>query len=141
MHLQNSPLDLNLVLSEIHEPEAGAMVVFMGRTRIHNHGKEVSYLEYEAYPPMAEKMITEILETAIREYGLCSAYCIHRLGRVNLKEVSILVVTVSGHRGEGYEANRYILDRVKHEVPIWKHEFYTDGTETWVENCKHHSND
>lgn len=137
MHLTEEKLNLDSILSSIQAPNAGAIVSFIGRTRKYNEGKEVTHLEYEGYPPMAEKMIGDIVQTAIQKFELENAYCIHRLGRVELEETSILVVTVSGHRGEGYEANRYILDRVKHEVPIWKHEYYTDGTKTWVANCNH----
>ena len=115
------------------------MVMFSGEVRNHNAGKEVSYLEYEAHVPMAEKMIVEILTAAKQQWGLHFACCVHRIGKLEVGESAVVVITSHAHRGESYEANQYIIDRVKHEAPIWKHEYYTDGTSQWGGNCNCHA--
>jgi molybdopterin synthase catalytic subunit len=110
-------------------------VLFSGEVRDNNKGRAVTHLEYEAYEPMANKMIDEILQEAISRFKLNQTLCVHRLGRVGISGCAVVVITGSGHRKEAYDANRYIIDRVKNEVPIWKHEFFTDGTSEWGQNC------
>jgi molybdopterin synthase catalytic subunit len=114
------------------------MVIFSGEVRILNNGKEVDYLEYEAYEPLAQKLIMQIVNDAKEKWKLNNAYCIHRLGRLEISDCAIIVITCSVHRSEAYKANQYIIDRVKSEVPIWKNEHFTDGTNQWGSNsdCK-----
>ena len=83
----------------------------------------------------ANKMIQEILEEAISCFRLNQAVCVHRLGRVEISGCAVVVITGAGHRKEAYDANSYIIDRVKNEVPIWKHEFFADNTSEWGQNC------
>lgn len=85
---------------------------------------------------MTEKMIASILEEAKVKWSLNKAVCVHHTGRVEILGCAVVVITASAHRSAAYEANQYIIDRVKHEVPIWKHEFFTDGTSEWGENCE-----
>jgi len=132
------PIDLPSIISMGHHPMAGGMVLFSGEIRNHSLGKEVKFLEYEAYTPLAEKIIKEIISTAKERWKLHFALCIHRIGRLEIGESAVAVVTSHAHRGESYEANKYIIDRVKHEVPIWKNEFYTDNTSRWGGNCHCH---
>jgi molybdopterin synthase catalytic subunit len=132
------PIDLPGLIGLAHHPKAGGIVLFSGEVRNHNAGKEVCYLEYEAYIPMAEKMIKEIVNNAKEKWALHFACCIHRVGKLELCESAVVVITSHSHRGESYEANKYIIDRVKHEVPIWKNEFYKDGTSQWGGNCHCH---
>ena len=110
-------------------------MLFSGEVRNDNKGREVTHLEYEAYEPMANKMIAQILEEAKVRFNLNQAVCVHRLGKVEISGCAVVVITGSGHRKEAYDANRYIIDRVKNDVPIWKHEFFTDGTSEWGQNC------
>lgn len=110
-------------------------MLFSGEVRDNNKGREVTHLEYEAYEPMADKMIDEIIGEAISRFKLNQAVCVHRLGRVEISGCAVVVITGAGHRKEAYDANRYIIDKVKNEVPIWKHEFFTDGTSEWGQNC------
>lgn len=133
-HISESPIDFNLIQQAFDE-RAGAVVVFSGNVRNHNVGKEVLYLDYEAYDAMANKMIAEIIATAIEKFSLYKAICVHRKGKVALGEAAVIVVTASAHRDEAYEANRYIIDRVKYEAPIWKQEFFKDETSEWSHNA------
>jgi len=134
-----APLDIVGLLSGAHHPSAGAIVLFSGEVREHNKGREVAYLEYEAYPPMAIRMIHEILAETKEKWGLQHAIAQHRIGRLAIGESAVVVITASSHRREAYEANRHIIDRIKHEVPIWKCEYYTDGSHQWGNNCNCHA--
>lgn len=134
-HLQYTGLNYSKLFDGFRNPNSGAVVLFSGEVRNNNKGREVTHLEYEAYEPMAEKMIGEIIEDAISRFKLNQAVCVHRLGRVEISECAVVVITGAGHRKEAYDANRYIIDRVKNEVPIWKHEFFIDGTSEWGQNC------
>lgn len=128
-------IDVAALLAEVNDPGAGGLVVFAGLVRDTNHGRAVSFLEYEAYMPLAGKVIAEILAAAREKWPLQAAIARHRTGRVNIGEVAVAVITASAHRGEAYAANRYIIDRIKHEAPIWKCEHYADGTKEWGNNC------
>jgi molybdopterin synthase catalytic subunit len=85
--------------------------------------------------PLAEKMIAEILEEAKRRWTLSIAIAQHRIGRLEVGETAVVVITASPHRSEAYAANRHIIDRIKHEALIWKCEYYRDGTKEWGNNC------
>lgn len=134
-HISASPIDIAALLTLAHHPKAGAVVLFSGETRNESHGKEVSFLEYEAQESMADKMIEEILITAKERWKLHIAIAVHRIGKVLVSEPAVIVITASAHRSEAYTANRYIIDRIKHEVPVWKCECFTDGTKKWGGNC------
>jgi molybdopterin synthase catalytic subunit len=133
--ISDQPIDLGALLTTAHHPKAGAVVLFSGEARNHNLGKEVDYLEYEAFIPMAEQMIGEIIEESCKKWTLDYAICQHRIGKVSICESAVCVITASAHRKEAYEANQYIIHRVKHEVPIWKKEYFKGGTFTWGNNC------
>jgi len=122
-------------MQQAHHPNAGGIVLFSGDVRNHNNGKSVLYLEYEAYVPMAEKTIQEIVQSAIQQWNLHYAIAVHRIGTLEISESAVVVVTSHSHRKEAYEANQYIMDRIKNEAPIWKCEHYTDGTYVWGKNC------
>jgi len=134
-HVQHTPIQYSELFNDFRNPNSGAVVLFSGEVRDNNKGREVTHLEYEAYEPMSNKMIDEILNEAISRFKLNQAVCVHRLGRVEISGCAVVVITGAGHRKEAYDANRYIIDRVKNEVPIWKHEFFADGTSEWGQNC------
>jgi molybdopterin synthase catalytic subunit len=131
----DQPIDLVGLLAAGHHPAAGAVVLFSGEVRESNKGREVAFLEYEAQVPMAEKIIAEILVEARERWNLTVAIAQHRIGRVEIGETAVVVITASVHRSEAYVANRHIIDRIKHEAPIWKCEHYRDGTKEWGNNC------
>ena len=133
------PINLCSMVAKAHHPKAGAIVLFSGEVRNHSHKRPVSHLFYECYKPMAEKMITKIVAEAKVKFNLHEALCVHRVGKVQIEETAVVVITASSHRNEAYEANRYIIDRVKHEAPIWKKEFFEDGTHEWGHNCSCHA--
>lgn len=134
-HISHKDINYAELFNEFRDPNSGAVVMFSGEVRDNNKGKAVTHLEYEAYVPMAEKMIGEIIQTAIKKWPLNKAVCVHRVGKVDVCGCAVVVITSSAHRAAAYEANRYIIDRVKFEAPIWKHEFFVDGTSEWGQNC------
>ncbi len=138
LYISSMPLDPAALLSRAHHSKAGAVVLFSGEVRDGNGGKEVEYLEYEAHLSMASKMIHAILEEARTKWSLNIVIAQHRVGKVEVGESAVVVITSSAHRKEAYAANRFIIDKIKHEVPIWKCEYFTDGTKEWGGNCNCH---
>ena len=128
-------IDLVALLQKSHCASAGAVVLFSGEVRNHNIGKAVRFLEYEAHISMASKMIAEILLAARNRWSLSIAEAQHRIGKVKISESAVVVITASAHREAAYASNRYIIDRIKHEVPIWKCEYFADGSKEWGNNC------
>lgn len=110
----------------------GAVISFLGTTRTPNKGLEVTYLEYEAYPAMAERIMAQIIAEMRERWTLGRVALWHRLGRVNPQQGSVLIVVSSPHRPEAFEACRYCIERVKQILPVWKKEFLADGSH-WVE--------
>ncbi len=133
------PLDMVMLLAGAHHPGAGAVVLFSGEVRNSNKGLAVNFLEYEAYIPLATTLIAEIMEEARRKWQLHIAIAQHRVGKVAVGDTAVVVITASAHRSEAYAANRYIIDRIKHEAPIWKCEHYADGSREWGNNCNCHT--
>ena len=134
-YISDKLLDVVGLLAQSHDPKAGALVLFSGDVRDNNIGKDVAYLEYEAHNSLASKMIKEILEEAIVKWNLNLAIAQHRIGKVAVGESAVVVITSSAHRKEAYQANRHIIDRIKHEAPIWKCEVFSDGKKQWGNNC------
>ncbi|MYD73878.1 MAG: molybdopterin converting factor [Chloroflexi bacterium] len=118
----------NLVLSS----EAGAVSLFMGVVRDNNLGRDVDYLEYDAYPAMATKVMRQIAGEIRERWDVLDIAMHHRIGRLEIGEASVAVAVASAHRGEGIEACHYGIDRLKAIVPIWKKEVWADGEE-WIE--------
>jgi molybdopterin synthase catalytic subunit len=122
---------------ELTDGAAGGYVSFEGWVRDHNEGREVSRLEYEAYSELAVEEGDRIVGEALGRFPIKHALCIHRLGELAIGEMAVWVGASSAHRAEAFEACRYIIDEVKHRLPIWKKEFYLSGDSGWVgcERC------
>lgn len=121
-------------------PAVGGIVYFQGVVRDHNEGKAVSSLEYEAYIPMANKVGEDILTRAKEKFDIVDAYCIHRIGHLDINDTAVWVITTGHHRKEAYDASQYIINTVKGEVPIWKQEHYVNENSKWVacHRCEEH---
>ena len=120
------------VIQAVEADDAGAIVPFLGTVRNNTDGRKVSYLEYEAYAPMAEKKMAEIAQEIREKWGLDRVAMIHRVGRLEIGEVSVAIAVASTHRKEAFEACKYAMDRLKQIVPIWKREVWEDGEQEWV---------
>ena len=115
---------------------SGAIVIFWGRVRNHNEGRAVTGLEYSAYDELANKEGTRIVEEAQARFGLDAVRSAHRVGSLTVGDAAIVVEVASGHRGDGFDACRWIVDEIKARVPIWKCEHYLEGDKQWV-MCHH----
>ena len=112
----------------------GAVTTFVGLVRDINLGRKVLYLEYEAYEPLAIKALEQICDEAAREWPGVRLAVHHRIGRLAIGEASIVIAAASAHRAHAFAAARYVIERVKQIVPIWKHEFF-EGGEVWIEGA------
>lgn len=135
----HSAIDIAAVRAALFDPTCGAAVIFEGWVRDHNEGRAVERLEYEVYEPLAVKEGITIIAEARDRWGIAKAVAVHRAGKLELKDVAVVVGVVSAHRDEAYRASRYIIDELKTRLPIWKKEHYADGEALWVNcrNCGH----
>jgi molybdopterin synthase catalytic subunit len=128
-------IDTDAARRELLDLGAGGYVSFEGWVRDHNEGQEVTRLEYEAFEDLGVKEGERILAEALRRFPIKHALCIHRVGSLDLGGMAVWVGVSSAHRGEAFDACRYIIDEVKHRLPIWKKEYYRSGNSGWV-NCE-----
>ncbi len=128
-------IDAALARRALEDPACGGFVSFEGWVRNHNEGLEVRRLEYETFAALGLKEGERIVQDAIKRFGVERAACIHRVGSLGIGDLAVWVGVSSRHRGEAFAACRYIIDEVKHRVPIWKKEHYVNGDSGWV-NCE-----
>lgn len=134
--LTDIAIDPSALTRTLKNDAAGAVVTFEGRVRDHNDGKAVDHLVYESYEKLAVKEAEAILKEAWERYPVLEAHCVHRVGKLEIGEVAVWVAVASAHRKEAFDACEFIIDSIKHRLPIWKKETYSDGTYEWV-NCRH----
>jgi molybdopterin synthase catalytic subunit len=133
IELTHEVIDSEAVVARLLRGEAGAVVTFDGVVRNNTRGRRTLHLEYEGYETMAMKEMRRIAERTVAEFpDLDRLAIVHRLGRLEITETSVLIVVTSPHRKTAFHACHYAIDRVKESVPIWKREFFEDG-EVWVE--------
>jgi adenylyltransferase/sulfurtransferase len=139
----NTAIDPNALRKQLADPSCGGFVSFEGWVRNNNEGHNVTQLEYEAFVDLAIKEGARIVNEAIQRFGVAQAACVHRVGALAIGDVAVWVGVSSGHRDEAFKACRYIIDEVKHRVPIWKKEHYVNGDSGWVncERCAEHADD
>jgi len=128
---QEAPIDINEITQKVGKDSDGAVVIFTGQARNQTGEKEVTRLEYQIYQEMAEKELEKILRDASAKWNLTDCVVIHRFGKVLPGQVSIIIGVSSPHRDEAYSSSRYIIDTIKKTVPVWKKEFYRDGS-SWI---------
>lgn len=120
-------------VSFLYDPSAGGIAVFIGTTRQWTDDKETSLLAYDCYIPMALKEMERLADIAIEHWPILRVCLIHRIGVVPIAEASVLVGVSTPHRADAFEAARFLIDKLKEQVPIWKKEHYSDGSKEWVE--------
>jgi MoaE-MoaD fusion protein len=126
------PLSPDAIAAEVDDPGAGGIVIFSGVVRNETGGRPVKFLEYEAHAAMAEAKMREIGESLrARWSGVKAVVMLHRIGRLEIGEASVLIAVSAAHRGDAFEACRYAIDTLKRTVPVWKKEHFEDG-EVWV---------
>src|SRR5436190_271413 len=132
-YFTRQPIQTDDAERDVADPGAGAIVTFVGTTRNTHAGKQVLRLEYEAHEAIAEKMVSRLCDEACKKFGLTNVFLLHRLGVVEIGEVSIVIGVSSAHRAAAFDGCRYLIDTLKTTVPIFKKEYYADGSEPqWV---------
>jgi len=130
--LTRDVIEAEKLVSDAKHGEDGAVVVFDGIVRNHTRGRRTLHLDYEAYEDMALKQMNDLAAQARERFGVRHVTIVHRLGRLQVSESSVLIVVASAHRAHAYEASRWLIDTLKKTVPIWKKEVFVDGV-VWAD--------
>ena len=129
--ITSDEIDVNQVITSVIRPEAGAINTFIGTVREFTGEKQTVSLQYEAYPSMAEKQLRRIGIEIREQWPDVQTSIVHRIGKLAISDIAVVIAVASPHRAESYEASRYAIERIKEIVPIWKKEYWTDG-QKWV---------
>ncbi len=132
IRLTTEPIEYHSLTEQVRRPDCGAVVIFLGTVRDLTGGKKTTALDYEAYPAMAEKTLAEIEQEARSRWPVSEIVLVHRLGHLDVGDVSVAVAVSCPHRAQAFEACRHAIDRLKEIVPIWKKENWDDGSSEWV---------
>jgi molybdopterin synthase catalytic subunit len=132
IRLTTEPIEYKALTEAVRRPHCGGVVTFLGTVRDLTDGRVTVALDYEAYPGMAEKKMAEIAEDVRRRWPVGDVALVHRVGRLEVGEISVAVAVSCPHRAEAFEACRHAIDRLKELVPIWKKENWADGATEWV---------
>jgi molybdopterin synthase catalytic subunit len=125
--LTRDPISTETIVATLKHPEDGAIVVFDGIVRNHTRERRTLYLDYEAYEDMALAQMRQLVANALHQFAIRDVVLIHRLGKIDIGETSVLIVVASAHRAAAFDACRWLIDTLKKTVPIWKKEFFEDG--------------
>lgn len=132
VELTYNEIDYTALTESVRSPQAGAVVLFLGTVREMTGGRKTVALDYEAYGPMAEAKLKELEAEARDKWPVEEVSLVHRLGHLELGEVSVAVAVSCPHRQDAFEAGKWLIDTLKVRVPIWKKENWSDGTTEWV---------
>lgn len=132
VEITESPLDHAALTERVRHANAGAVCTFLGTVREMTGERRTVHLDYEAYPEMAAKKLAELEAEARRRWPLIEVALAHRVGKLELGDVSVVVAVSCPHRGDSFEACRWLIDTLKEVVPIWKRERWADGREEWI---------
>ena len=127
------PIDVPTLLRRVGSPANGAVLLFLGAVRQVNEGRAVTGIDYAAYEAMASRELDAIVNEASARFDTSDIAVEHRLGTLAIEEVSVAIAVGHPHRGEAYDASRWVIEELKRRVPIWKREHYADGTREWVD--------
>lgn len=129
--LRATPLDVAEVMASLDDDSSGALTLFVGRVRDHDGGKGVHGLDYTAHPSALDRL-RDVCERIADEYAVHGVAAVHRTGTLSIGDIAVVVATTSAHRDAAFQASRALIDTLKAEVPIWKHQRFEDGTQEWV---------
>lgn len=129
--LRETPLEVEEVLAALDDDAAGGLNLFVGRVRDHDSGKGVVGLDYSAHPTALARL-REVCDQVAADHDVQGVAALHRTGSLAIGDVAVVVATVASHRGQAFAATRDLIDTLKSEVPIWKHQRFTDGQDEWV---------
>ena len=129
--IRDTALDVAEVLAALDDDAAGGLTLFVGRVRDHDGGKTVRTLDYTAHPSALQRL-REVCERVAAEHRVHAVAAVHRVGALTIGDLAVVVATTASHRGDAFEASRALIDTLKSEVPIWKHQRFVSGEEEWV---------
>jgi molybdopterin synthase catalytic subunit len=129
--LRETPLDVAEVLAALDDDASGGLTLFVGRVRDHDHGLGVRGLEYSAHPTALDAL-RRVCSDVAAQYDVRAVAAVHRVGRLAIGDIAVVVATTSAHRGTSFDASRALIDTLKAEVPNWKHQRFADGSQEWV---------
>jgi molybdopterin synthase catalytic subunit len=132
IELTRDPIDIAALTEHARSPQAGAVVLFLGTVREMTDGRHTIALDYEAHDEMALAQMQRLHDETCQRWPVIAAGIIHRLGHLELGDVSVAVAVSCPHRHQAFDAGRYLIDRLKEVVPIWKQENWADGSTEWV---------
>lgn len=132
VRLTEQAIDSEATLRELDDPTSGALATFVGRVRDHHEGRSVEHLVYSAHASMAEAQMRRIADDTLARWTLTGVAIVHRVGRLEIGDAAVLVAAASAHRAESFAACRHMIETLKHDVPIWKHEHYGEGDPRWI---------
>lgn len=141
--ISHSDIDSDGLRRQVADPASGACVVFEGWVRNHHEGRSVLRLEYEVYEPLALKEAERIFAEAEETFGPLKASAVHRAGMLEIGGLAVVVAVSTAHRDEAFNACRFLIDEIKARLPIWKKEYFADGSAEWVNcaRCAAHAHD
>ena len=129
--ISDQPLQVSDVLDSLDDAASGGLVLFVGRVRDHDHGQGVTGLSYSAHPSALDRL-QDVCERIADAHDVTAVAAVHRVGDLEIGDLAVVVATTAGHRGSSFEASRALIDTLKAEVPIWKHQRFADGSDEWV---------
>ena len=129
--LRETPLDVAEVVASLDDETSGGLVLFVGRVRDHDHGQGVDGLDYSAHPTALD-VLRSVCDRVAEQYDVTGVAAVHRTGTLAVGDIAVVVATTAHHRGQSFEASRALIDTLKAEVPIWKHQRFSDGSDEWV---------
>ncbi len=132
--VRESPLSVDEVMRAIRDPRAGGNALFAGTIRDSDGGRGVTGLGYSAHPSVEDEL-RKIAEKVVADFPVLALAAVHRIGDLAVGELAVVAAVACPHRAEAFDACRRLVDELKHEVPIWKHQRFSDGTDEWVNAC------
>lgn len=130
--ITSAPIDVAALLDEVSHARNGAVVLFLGTVREQNDGRPVTGIDYAAYEAMAERELRSIVRECCDRFDTEHVAVEHRIGRLDIGEISVAIAAAHPHRAQAYDASRYVIEEIKRRLPIWKREEYVDGTREWT---------
>lgn len=129
--IRETPLDVAEVVAALDDDSSGGLTLFVGRVRDHDGGKGVDGLAYSAHPSALARL-RDVCDRVAERHDVRGLAAVHRVGTLAIGDLAVVVATASAHRGVAFDASRDLIDTLKDEVPIWKHQVFGDGTQEWV---------
>ncbi|MEV6264935.1 molybdenum cofactor biosynthesis protein MoaE [Streptomyces sp. NPDC051784] len=134
LDIRETPLSVDEIFRAVGDDAAGGTALFVGTVRNHDGGQDVGALGYSCHPTAGDEL-RKVAEKVVAEFPVRALAAVHRVGELSVGDLAVVVAVSCAHRGEAFDACRKLIDDLKHQVPIWKHQRFSDGTEEWVGAC------